>query len=206
VGACTAALVCAMLLVVGCASSDGGQAGALNQPPPTSGHTPPVNTPPVSTPQIVDPVAPPFTPVMRNGVAPRPSIRADRVPFTKPARYPDHVTLRILSIDQDVTSGHGPGEIPGRPLTTMRIRFANGSTKPVNLNEVVVTVVYGADRRLAAPVYQDNAADFHSTIAPGGSTLATYAFSVPTSDLGNVTMTVDFDELHAAATFVGAAK
>jgi hypothetical protein len=193
-----------MVLAAGCSSSAGDQAGALNQHPTSSGPTQSGSTTPGSTPQIVDPVAPPFTPVMRNGVVPRPSIRAARVPFTKPARYPDHVTLRILSIDQDVTSGHGPGEIPGRPLTTMRIRFANGSTKPVNLNEVVVTVVYGADRRLAAPVYQDDAADFHSTIAPGGSTLATYAFSVPTSDLGNVTMTVDFDGLHAAATFVGA--
>jgi hypothetical protein len=148
-------------------------------------------------------VAPAFTPVKRNGVVPTPSIRAHRAPFSGQVRYPDHVTLRILSIAQSVTTGHGPGEIPGRPLTTMRIRFANGSAKPVNMNEVVVTVVYGADRRLASPVYQADAADFHSTVAPGGSTVATYAFSVPTSDLGDVTMTVDFDGLHAAATFSG---
>jgi len=83
------------------------------------------------------------------------------------------------------------------------MRFTNGSSKTIPLDQVVVTVVYGPDRRLAAPVYLDGSQDFGAIVKPGGSATANYSFSIPSGDLDDVTMYVDFDGLHGAATFHG---
>jgi hypothetical protein len=156
-----------------------------------------------STGPNIDPIAGRYTPVQRNGSVPTPHILARTEPFTRQVRYPDHITVGILGVHQSVSHGHGPGEMAGRPVTTMRIRFGNFSQRRVDLTQVVVTVIYGSEGRIASPVYQNAEQDFHSMVRPGHTAVATYAFSVPKSELGHVVMKVDFDGLHAAATFAG---
>ena len=36
------------------------------------------------------------------------------------------------------------------------VKLTNGSTKAVNLNQVVVTTTYGSTKQLAAPVYTES--------------------------------------------------
>jgi hypothetical protein len=210
-------LVAVALLVAavsGCAQLSPDRAGAAaatrHSTPsgPTARETGPEPTPTDvgKAPAVADPVAPSAAPVVRNGKSPEPSVHASPAGFAGPVRYPDHVDVSVLKVTQGVTSGNGAGMRPGRPMTTLQIRFANRSTRPVDLNQVVVTAVYGAKRQLAAPVYDAATADFYGTARAGQSVTASYAFSIPTADLGDVTLSIDFDGLHAAAVFHGALR
>jgi hypothetical protein len=211
-----ATLASVTVVATGCASSPETQSNAVKQsvsPQSTPTTTNPADdpTPTVTSksPRAPDPIAAEYTPVQRNGAVPTPHIKAQREPFDKPVAYPDRVSLVISSIRQGVTGGSGPGSLPGRPMTTMKIRFTNDSAKPIDLNAVVVTVTYGAaggTRRVAPPVYEDDSTDFFDTLMHGESKVATYSFSIPTGSLENVTMYVDFDGVHAAATFGGSVK
>ena len=114
--------------------------------------------------------------------------------------------LEIVKAEKGVEAGHGPGVMAGRAYVRFQLRLTNGSSKAINLNEVVVTTFYSAKRQLAAPVYTESAKtfDFSGTVAAGKSATAYYAFAVPTTDLGRVTMVVDLDGLHTSATYTGA--
>ena len=136
-------------------------------------------------------------------VGTQPKITAARTPFSKPVSYPDGVDLAILKITQHTITDTGPGAMTGKPQTTFTVRFVNKSHRIVQLNQVVVAVTYGSARAVAPPVYDSHVADFSGSVKPGHSVQTNYAFSIPTKDLTNVTMSVDFDGLHAAATFTG---
>jgi hypothetical protein len=86
------------------------------------------------------------------------------------------------------------------------LRFDNGTDKPIDLDEVVVTATYGNPARVARPTYGEAARDFYGSVKPGAKAGATYSFSVPTDELDGVRLTVDFDGLHAPATFTGEAR
>ncbi|HEX3815634.1 MAG TPA: hypothetical protein VHX59_22585 [Mycobacteriales bacterium] len=144
--------------------------------------------------------------MIRDGKRPHPTVKAPPEPFDKPISYTDGLSLRITGIKQGKVTAQGPGDLPGQPTTTFSVTLKNASPKPVVLNQVVVTATYGTPAQLARPVYDDTTQDFSGTVRKGQSAKAVYVFSVPTADLGNVTVLVDFDGLHAAATFRGAAK
>lgn len=131
-------------------------------------------------------------------------LTAPPAPFSSEARYPDGIGLRILGVTQQTITATGPGAMTGKPKTTFDIEFANHSRSAVNLNEVVVEVTYGSPSHSAAPVYDPTVQDFAGTVAAGKTVRTEYAFSIPTADLNHVRMTVRFNQLHAAATFVGA--
>jgi glycosyltransferase involved in cell wall biosynthesis len=154
-------------------------------------------------PPVEDPIAPPPTPVIRNGVRPTPTISAAPAPFDQPVEYPDGITLRILAVDHGTTVGEGPGVFPGQPKTILDIELSNASNKNIDMNQVVVTVIYGDDRRLARPIYDEDVQDFSGTVGPGDSIRTSYAFSIPDDALADVMLTIDFDGVHAAATFEG---
>ena len=120
--------------------------------------------------------------------------------------YNDHVSLRITKATKQVESGNGPGVFSGREFVKFDIELANGSSVPIDLNSVVVTTYYGDAKRLAPPVYTPIAdtSDFSGIVAPGGTANASFGFAVPASELGNVTMIVDFDGSHTSATYTGA--
>lgn len=166
--------------------------------PPTS------SVPATLEPPLPNPV-PTVTKVPRPGVTGGPTILAPDAPFTRPVTYPDGVRVVIAAVARAVETGHGPGVMAGREFVTFDLRLINGSRKPIDVNQVVVTTRYGHTKQLAAPVYTPSAGtyDFAGTVRPGGSAQANYGFAVPVRELGNVIVTVDFDGLHSSATYSG---
>ena len=116
------------------------------------------------------------------------------------------VSLAITKVEQGTVTEQGPGAFTGDPKTLFTVALTNGSKQAITLDQVVVTARYGSPARVARPTYGSGAKDFSGTVKPGKTATATYSFSVPTSQLKNVTMAVDFDGLHAAATFRGPVK
>ena len=199
----------AATVVSGCQAGSGRASAAT---PSSSTSTPaPTETPETeTTPTTVAPPLPqPVTAVpkvKRAGQPSKPSITAPTARFNAPVSYPDGVQLVITKAEKGTETGHGPGVMAGREYVRFTVKLTNGSSKAVNLNEVVVTTFYGPTKQLAAPVYTESAGtfDFSGTVKPGASTTALYAFAVPTKQLGRVTMVVDFDGLHTSATYTGA--
>lgn len=160
----------------------------------------------VSTAKPNDPLAmAAIGPVKRNGKKVQPGVRTKRdvQPFTTPVTYTDGLGLRIAKMTQGKVSGQGPGVFPGRTVTDFYLTLANHTKKALPLDVVVVTVTYGSPARLAHLVYNPNSVDFTGPLAAGQSAKAVYGFSIPTADLGNVTMTVDLDGVHQLAVFKG---
>lgn len=153
-----------------------------------------------------NPLAGHYVPVMRNGKRPHPTISAGRQPFSKAVTYSDGLALRTGNIVHGVETGYGPGVFHGSPTTQLSVTMTNHTKKVIDLQQVVVQMVYGSTARVSPPVYNDAAADFSGVLKPGQSQTAKYVFSVPTSDLGDVTMTVDMDSVHAAAVFTGSIR
>jgi hypothetical protein len=151
----------------------------------------------------LDPLAPArIAPVKRPGPDVSHRLEARRVGFAHPLSYPDGVEIAVLDIRQAKITGQGPGVLSG-PMTSMRLRLVNGSTTTLDLDHVVLTTLYGRPARIARPVYTDGTQDLTGLVKPGGRATATYAFSVPTSDLTHVTVHIDFDSRHAAGVFSG---
>lgn len=143
--------------------------------------------------------------VSRNGKPANPTVSAPPATFHSTVKYPDGLTFQVTGIHQGKVTGQGRGVIKG-PKTTFDLRFVNGSGKSVDLTEVVPTAVFGSPVRIARPVDDSHTRDFGVVVAPGKSATATYAFSIPTDELSDVTMYFDFDGHHYPATFRGSAK
>ena len=196
----TAVVVTLVLLCSACAAT-----GSLPAVPAANPTTEPgkVSRPP-------DPEAPStHQPVTRNGRKPNPTIRAASAGLSRGAvvRYSDRVWLRIDRVRHEVEQGQGPGAFPDRAYTAITLSLHNGSSRTIDLTQAVVTATYGSPARVASAVYEDSAArDFGTRVRKGGSASATYAFAIPRDQLGKVGITVDFDGLHVAAKFVGAAR
>ena len=163
-----------------------------------------------ATPQAIDAVAPTtYRPVQRGGKQAKPSVAAAAGSLAPASHvtYPDGVTLTVTGIKQSVETGAGPGMFPGRPNTAITFKIDNKSSKPIDLNQVVVTTTYGKPARIAAPVYNDKSAlDFFGLLRPDATVTATYLFAVPVGQLSKVTTVLDFDGVHAAARFTGSLK
>jgi hypothetical protein len=165
------------------------------------------NAPSVKTSRPADPVAPPTRkPVIRGGKAAHPSLSAAPVSFTQRASYADGVALQVTSIKHGAVSGQGPGVLSGQATSSLTVSLTNGSRKPVNLNQVVVTADYGRPARTASPIYDQGARDFSGTVAAGKTATAVYVFAIPSTQLSHVIVNVDFDGSHHAATFTGSVK
>ena len=187
-----AATVAGLALVATSLSGCGGTGQASAATPGTSStststptETPDTETTPTTMspplPQSVKSVAK----VQRVGQPNKPSVVAPGAKFNAPVTYPDGVTLVITKAEKGIETGHGPGVMAGRQYVRFTVKLTNGSAKPVNLDQVVVTTTYGASSQLAAPVYTQSAGtyDFTGTIKPGASTTALYAFAVPVKQL-----------------------
>ena len=154
-----------------------------------------------------DPLAPPtHKPVIRGGKPAHPSLAAAVVSFTQRAAYSDGVALRVTSIKHGAVSGQGPGVLSGQTTSSLTVAFTNGSKQAIDLNQVVVTADYGRPARTASAIYDEGARDFSGTFAPGKTATAVYVFAIPSSQLSDVTLNVDFDGSHRATTFTGSVK
>lgn len=141
----------------------------------------------------------------RPGQGSTPTVSASASGFSTPVDYGDKVTVSVTKATKQVEAGNGPGVFAGREFVVFDVELHNGTAQPIDLNSVVVTTYYGGTNQLAAPVYTPSAqtADFGGTVAPGDKASARFGFAVPSSELGNVTMVVDFDSAHSSATFTG---
>lgn len=207
---CTAVAV-AVLLSASCGSSNGASAsgedslvsGAEAASPGAAGSDP---APAAALPPL-DPEAPStYRPVVRPGKPAKPAVAAAEGRFTAaaPATYSDGVSVRVVRVTRRVETGKGRGSFPGRPQTAISLALTNGSTRTVDLTQVVVTTTYGTPPRFASPVYDHpDAGDFTGTVEPGGTASATYVFSIPPGQARSAVMMVDFDSVHGAAEFTG---
>ena len=163
--------------------------------------------PTVTTPRPLDPLAPKTQKaVIRGSKAPGPRLSATPATFASVVKYGDGVTLGVKGIQQGTVSEQGPGFLKGQPMTTFSLILTNRSKGSLDLSQVVVTAVYGKPARTARPVYGKASADFTGQVAAGKQATASYVFSIPAAELTNVSVTVDFDGHHAAATFHGKAR
>lgn len=155
-----------------------------------------------------DPKAPTTVqPVKRSGSTSGKRITAESATFAKAIRWSDGVRLQVVDLEQGVTNGVGAGSTQGAPVTTFSLKLTNDSDKTVDVSSVVLTTVYGGKSKLIAqPVYDQGTSDFSGTVAPGKSAAASYAYTIPTKQLGSVSLTVDLDGHHALASFRGSAR
>ena len=92
-------------------------------------------------------------------------------------------------------------------MTTFHLKVTNGSTTKVDLSSVVLTTVYGTgSKRIAAPVYGGEAADFSGTLGLKKTATAAYTYAIPKKERGSVAISVDLDAGHQIATFTGSAE
>lgn len=143
-------------------------------------------------------------PVIRNGKVPHPTIKAAAAAIDGTVDYTDGVTLKITRITHGKVTGKGPGIVQG-PVTTFFVTLHNGSAKTLDLDQVVVTTVYGSPARISSPVYVAKSQDFSGNIKAGKDAKAVYSFMSSTTHAAKVTVHVDFDGRHTAAVFTGSA-
>ncbi|MDL4815684.1 hypothetical protein [Actinomadura opuntiae] len=124
--------------------------------------------------------------------------------LSKPVTYDDKVSVAISNIRYVKNKDQGPGELTGKVLTIFTLKFDNGSSKPLDLNKVQVTAVYGAKKTRAQHTSYANLNDFYGTVPPGGRRSASYAFDLPSSGYKSVKVGVKFDAQHKTALFAGA--
>lgn len=183
------------------ADGGAGTAGEGDDAGDPTGEKPPADPPRNDVP---DPAMEgPYEPVDRPGAPARAPVSADPAPFDGPITWDDGLQLEVADVTQGEVAGRGPGVFVGEPRTTFDLVMTNDSSRPVLLDGVVVTTVYGPDRRLARPVYDNRTEDFVGSVPAGGSAKARYVFSIPTPDLDDVTVYVDFDGRHSVAQFRG---
>lgn len=158
---------------------------------PGSGATQPNNGPPQ---------------VMRDGQVPKPTEKAAAQPLGKTVRYPDGVQVDVVKISHETSTEQGRGAAPGANATIFAIRIANDSKRTLNLNQVVITVTIDNGKTRAQPIYLDNTNDFSGTTGPRASATTNYGFTIPTANLADITLIVDFDGQHTPAVFHGSAR
>jgi hypothetical protein len=210
-GPITAFVLTFVLLCAACGAS--GTIPAVPAANPTSSPSGPAADQPAPTEKVArppDPAAPStYQPVTRNGKKPHPTIKAEEGGLSEGAavKYSDGASVRVDRVQHGIEQDQGPGAFPGRANTAITLSLHNSSSSTIDLTQVVVTATYGSPALVAPAVYDDSAAqDFRSRVEPGGSASATYVFAIPPDKLGKVGITVDFDGIHLAAKFRGAAR
>jgi hypothetical protein len=203
-----AVLAVAAFTAAGCSSSSSGGNHTGAGPTPTTS----VTTTPTSSRHngghSSPPISPPVSSATSPAAAPVPkSHSASPQPFTKPVAYPSGLKVAVFDIVQGKDTQTGPGAATGKPTTTFTLHFHNGTAKPVALEQVVINVTYGAKHAVAQRLYDSSKdQDFDAIVKPGGSALARYEFSIPTSQLGHVQLTMTFDSAYSVAVFNGSAR
>jgi len=211
----TGAIAIALLVAGGtaaCSSSDGGGTtpAAASPTPSASSASPSASPSPSPTGGGPTPTPGPsvIPKVSRPGQPTKPTVSAGQATFEAPVSYPDGVTLKVDKVVPGVETGQGPGVFAGREFAVFTVTMHNGTKKPIDAQSVVVTSTYGKRGLVADRVYaaDTDAVDFGGQIAPGADATARYAFAVPTKQLGDVRLVVDFDGTHTSAEFDGDAR
>lgn len=146
--------------------------------------------------------------VKRPGQPSRPTVSASPEPFDAAVSYPDGVSLSVDGVTSGIETGTALGQFAGREYAVFAVTLKNGSSRPLDLQSVVVTATYGAKNLVAERVYADGsgAVDFGGSLPARGSAQAKYVFAVPKASLRDARLVVDFDGVHTSAEFRGDAR
>jgi hypothetical protein len=170
---------------------EGGDGAAAAAPTTALASTAPA---PPSVPPA-DPAAPPV-----NADEPPPALPA--APLDDPVVV-EEVTAELSSIEEIEAEGRGRGGVSG-PALRVTVRIHNGAATPLSLDDVSVTLAFGADSTPASPVDDPSGVPFGGGLESGGSAEGVYVFRVPTGERGAVTVQVGVRPGTAVATFAGA--
>ena len=181
---------------------------AAASPSPTASASPSPSPSPTAVGPTPAPAPSVIAKVSRPGQPGRPTVTAAPAPFASAVKYADGIALTVDAVDSGVETGQGPGVFAGREFAVFTVTLRNGTTKPLDAQQVVVTATYGSKDLLAERVYANDtrAVDFGGSIAPGATATARYAFAVPKSQLRDARLVVDFDGAHTSAQFDGDAR
>jgi hypothetical protein len=170
-----------------------GTPGAIETPAPSSVPRPAYTATKSGAPRITRPGQ---LPQAQRATAPKAAIGS-------PAVFTDGVRLTALSFSRGTVTAKGAGIVTGSPYIVFSLSLSNRSSEPLRLDNVVVTLQYGAAGTPAGPLYDDvKVRDFSGVVAPGASTTARYAFMVP-RNLAHATLWVDTDGTRMPAEFTG---
>jgi hypothetical protein len=187
--------------LVGC-SNGAGEAGAetsnsatapaaSTSPRPTGSTTAKPSRGPTSIAEAVETPVPGATPLTAS------------TGLRKTVEYDDTITVKLTKIEGYEVKEEGPGIVKGQRITIFTLTLTNGSSKPLDLNNVKVTATYGDQERQAEPSYFGNLNDFFGTVKPSDSRSAAYGFVLPESGYDDLALRVKFDNEHSTAVFVG---
>ena len=130
---------------------------------------------------------------------------ADRVKgttgtLTRPVEYRDGLRVEIVRATSGVVTDVGPGALTGAPYRLFTVRFRNDTARPIDLSQVVLAAYYGKDQQ-AQPGSTSATSRTSRAPWPPAAPWSAGTRPIPTGEKGPVTLTVDFDSLHAVAVF-----
>lgn len=123
------------------------------------------------------------------------------VPITGTANFGGAVTASVAKVTKTDLTANGPGEFSG-PGVALTISMKNGSSRPLDLSVVGVTVV-GANGVTALPVQGAPAAPFSGQLAAGGTATGVYVFSLHSQPADPVTVSVEYSTVAPVVAFTG---
>jgi len=126
------------------------------------------------------------------------------VAFDDEAAGEDGVRGQVVSLEAVDGTAEGVGNVAG-PALRATVRLTNGTSAPVDLGLVSVTLTHGPAGTPASPLDDPSRAPFAGTLDPGASTEGVYVFTVPADDREVVTLTVGYGADIPFLVFTGAA-
>lgn len=130
-------------------------------------------------------------------------VAAEPAPFGEALNYSDGVEVTTGKFRRGTVDQEGAGYITGAAYLVMDIEIRATAERELDLNHVVVTLRFGDEELVAAPLYGETETHDVGGIVPAGDMqTGTYAFMLPT-DTDTATLFIDIDGEHAPATVQG---
>jgi hypothetical protein len=125
----------------------------------------------------------------------------EAVPLDATADFGTGLNVRIASITPVNGKATAPGEVDG-PALRFALVAHNTGKRPISLDGSVVFVSYGPDRTPATEL-SSGEKRFSGSVAPGGTRPATYVFTVPKQERGDVRVEVSYSGRAATVALQG---
>lgn len=130
-------------------------------------------------------------------------VAAEAAGFGAAVNYPDGVQATTGKFHRGTVKQEGAGYITGAAYVVMDLEIRAAAERELDLSHVVVTLRFGDEELVAAPLYgETETRDFGGTVDAGDLQTATYAFLLP-DDVGTATLYIDIDGQHEPATVQG---
>ena len=138
-------------------------------------------------------------PVPYEEVTPKPAI-----PLSATADFGTGLTLKVTDVEPVRSVARRPGEISA-PAVRISMQARNGSSKPISLDGMAVSVDYGSHRTPAIEVAEPGGDPFQGTLAAGHSRRGVYIFNVPITGRDGIHVTTSYTAAAPTLVFTGSA-